>query len=104
MRGVEVTFDFEAELWEWDARDEASWVFVTLPVEVADEIRDIGLSRRGFGSVRVKVRCGRSEWSTSVFPDSRSGSYVLPVKKPVRRAERLEIGDTAAFEIDIALD
>jgi hypothetical protein len=101
---VEVTFDFDAELWEWDARDDTSWVFVTLPLEVADEIRDLGLTRRGFGSVRVRVRCGRSAWSTSVFPDSKSGSYVLPLKKPIRRAEGIEVGDTARFEIDITLD
>jgi len=101
---MEATFSFEAELWEWDARDDASWVFVTLPIEVGEEIRDIAPPRRGFGSVRVRVRLGGSAWATSVFPDSRSGSYVLPVKKPVRRAESLEIGGTAAIELDVAIE
>ena len=36
---MEVTFEFDAELFEWDARDDASWVFVQLPLDVADEIR-----------------------------------------------------------------
>jgi hypothetical protein len=99
---MEATFEFSGELWEWDARDDSSWVFVTLPVDLAEDIRDMALPRRGFGSVRVRVRCGSSEWQTSVFPDSGSGSYVLPLKKAVRTKEKLGIGDIAAFEIDVA--
>ncbi len=99
---MEVTLSFSAELYRWDARDDASWVFVTLPAEVADDIREMPLPRRGFGSVKVRVRCGASEWRTSVFPDSRSGSYVLPLKKAVRAREGIDVGDTAAFELDVA--
>lgn len=99
---MDATFEFSADLYEWDARDDASWVFVTLPADLAEDIRDMGLPQRGFGSVKVRVRCGSSEWRTSVFPDSKSGSYVLPLKKAVRTRERLEIGATAVFEIDIA--
>ena len=99
---VDATFGFEAELFEWDARDDASWVFVTLPVEVAEEIRDMSLPRRGFGSVKVTARLAEMQWRTSVFPDSRSGSYVLPVKKSARTKAGVDIGDTARFEIDVA--
>lgn len=98
---MEATFAFTAELFEWDARDDASWVFVGLPVDVADDIREMVPSTRGFGSVPVTVRCGSSEWRTSVFPDKRSGSFVLPVKKAVRSKERLRIGGTGDFEIDV---
>jgi hypothetical protein len=85
---------FRAELWEWEAK--AGWFFLTLPEELADDIRartDDGL-RRGFGSVRVEVTIGGTTWRTSVFPDTSSGSYVLPVKKPVRTAEGIDPGDT----------
>ena len=98
------TLEFSAELFEWDARDDASWVFVALPVDLAEAIVDMALPRRGFGSVKVTVRCGTSEWRTSIFPDSRSGSYVLPIKKAVRARQRLEVGDIATFEIDIDPD
>ena len=67
----------------------------------AEDIEDMVPPRRGFGSVPVVVRCGTSEWRTSVFPDSRSGSYVLPVKKAVRAKQGLEIGEPADFEIDV---
>ena len=90
---------FRAELWEWEAK--GGWFFVTLPDELADDIRartDDGL-RRGFGSVRVEATVGESTWRTSVFPDTTSGSFVLPVKKPVRTAEGIEPGDT----VDVSL-
>ena len=96
------TFRFEAELYRWDARDDASWVFVTLPLEGADEIRGMAPPERGCGSVKVGVRTGTSEWRTSVFPDKASGSYVLPLKKAVRRAEGIDIGEVAGFEVDVA--
>jgi hypothetical protein len=99
---MEATFVFEAELYEWDAKQDASWVFVTLPFDLSEDVRDMELPRRGFGSVKVRVRVGASEWRTSIFPDSKSGSFVLPVKKDVRNRENLDIGERARFEIDIA--
>ena len=98
---MEATFAFTAELFEWDARDDASWVFVSLPVDVAEDIREMVPSKRGFGSLPVHVRCGTSAWRTSVFPSKESGSFVLPVKKAVRTKEGLEVGGTGDFEIDV---
>jgi Domain of unknown function (DUF1905) len=97
---MDATFEFTAELYEWTG--DAAWVFVALPGDLAEDIRDMELPRRGFGSVKVRVRIGATEWRTSVFPDSRSGSYVLPVKRAVRDAEGIDIGDAVDFEIDIA--
>ena len=93
-------FDCTAELWRHEG--EAAWYFVTLPHDVADEIADLQETkpaRRGFGSVRVEVTVGDSTWRTSVFPDSKNRSYVLPVKATVRRAEDLDDGDTVALRL-----
>ena len=93
---------FEGRLHAWHEEQPDSWVFVALPPQLSDEIDDALTSPpRGFGSVRVTVRCGSSEWSTSLFPSKEAGSYVLPVKKPVRRKEELEPGDTAVFELTV---
>ncbi len=84
-------YEFDAVLWRWQARTD-SWTFVSLPAEVADEVLEVaGPLARGFGSVRVEVTVGRTTWRTSVFPDSTRGTYVLPIKKAVRRAEGLEV-------------
>ena len=93
---------FEAELWIWDARRDDSWTFVSLPAEASEEIRELSAGpRRGFGSVPVQVSIGTSTWRTSVFPDSASGVYVLPVKRAVRRAEGLEAGDVASVTVEL---
>ncbi|WP_380283957.1 DUF1905 domain-containing protein [Kitasatospora purpeofusca] len=97
-----MVFDFEAELWIWDARRDDSWTFVSLPVEASEEIRDVAAGpRRGFGSLRVRVTLGDSAWQTSIFPDSTRGCYVLPVKRAVRKAEDLEPGDLAAVTVEL---
>jgi hypothetical protein len=97
---MRVTFD--AELWIWDARRGDSWTFVSLPADVAAEVRDIaGGSRRGFGSLRVRAAIGGSTWSTSIFPDGQRDTFVLPVKKTVRRAEGVEAGDVATVTVEL---
>jgi hypothetical protein len=94
-------YDFTAELWEWDAKP--TWHFVTVPVEVSDEIaaRMEGFTR-GFGSVRVTVRVGGSAWATSVFPDSKQQAYVLPIKKAAREAEGLTVGAEVRVHLELA--
>ena len=94
-------FTFTAELWEWDAR-EGAWTFVTLPQPIADQIDDLVDQPGGFGSVKVNVQIGSTEWSTSLFPDKGSGSFVLPIKKAVRTAESLDTGDEAEVSISVA--
>jgi hypothetical protein len=96
-----VKVSFEGELWLWDARRPDAWTFVTLPASESEEIRDlVGGQRRGFGSVRVRVTIGSSTWTTSIFPDSQAG-YVLPVKRPVRVAESLDVGEVAKVTVEL---
>jgi hypothetical protein len=92
----EEVWEFTAEVWA--SESVGSWAFVTVPRDVGEEIALLSGPPTGFGSVRVEVRVGRSTWRTSVFPDKVRG-YVLPVKKAVRRAESLEIGDPARLRL-----
>jgi len=94
--------EFEAELWLWSAKEGDSWVFVTVPEDLSDEIRERSGPPRGFGSVRVEVTIGATTWRTSVFPNSQEpGCYALPVKKAVRRSEGLDIGETAVIRLRV---
>ena len=98
-----MTYEFDAELWLWQARS-TSWTFVSLPPDVADEVLDVAGGRsRGFGSLRVEVTVGATTWRTSIFPDSGRKTYVLPVKKAVRTAEGLSAGSTARVHL-VVLD
>lgn len=95
-----VTWHFEAPLWLWDARQTDSWTFVSLPPDVADEVLDAGEgAARGFGSLRVEVTVGTTTWRTSVFPSKGLGTFVLPIKRAVRRAEGLDDGDHAQIRL-----
>ena len=83
----------------WVAQN-GSWHFVTLPFDLADDIDDGAPDARvGFGSVRVEVTIGSSTWNTSVFPDTKASSYVLPVKQAIRRAERIGDGDRVTVSL-----
>lgn len=93
------TCRFTAELWQWQA--EGGWFFVTLTPEAAALVRERPRPPRGFGSVRVRATIGDSSWETSVFPDSTSGSYLLPVKKEVRSAEGVDEGDPVEVRLAI---
>jgi hypothetical protein len=96
------SFSFSAESWRYPGK--AGWVFVTLPTGTADEILDAEPPTGGFGSVRVSVRIGGTTWRTSLFPDRRAASFVLPIKRPVRDAESIEIGDTVDVTVEIVTD
>jgi hypothetical protein len=98
---VAEAWEFDSEL--WSAEQFAAWAFLTLPPEVADDVRLLSGPPRGFGSVRVEVRLGGSVWRTSVFPDKARG-YVLPVKSAVRRSERLELGDRVRLTLALVSD
>ena len=93
---------FRAELWEHDG--DGAWHFLSLPHAEADEIEATAAeARRGFGSVRVEVTIGSTTWRTSVFPDKRRATYVLPVKRAVRRAEGLVAGSSVDVRLRVLL-
>ena len=95
-------YSFASEVWEWESQ--ASWYFVSVPEEAADDIeQQFGGRAGGFGSIRVEVTIGATTWRTSLFPDSARKTYVLPVKKAVRRAEDLDAGSIAAVELRVVI-
>src|SRR5688572_28560336 len=94
---------FEAELWRWQARTDG-WTFVCLAPGTFGEIRELaGVQPRGFGSVKVAAQRGDTRWTTSIFPDTTSGTFVLPIKKAVKVAERIDDGDVVTVELDLQL-
>ncbi|MFP5326311.1 MAG: DUF1905 domain-containing protein [Acidimicrobiia bacterium] len=97
-----MTYSFTAELWLWEG--DGAWHFVSLPEDVADEIEHLyGASAAGFGSLRVEVQVGDTTWRTSVFPDRKRATYVLPMKKAVRAKEGLAAGDAVAVALDVVV-
>ena len=99
------TIRFSAPLWRWTGGSSGAWFFLTIVGEPAEHITGHALMRRlelgqarGFGSVKVSARIGGTSWRTSVFPN-RDGSWILPVKAAVRRAECLGENDILDAEL-----
>lgn len=99
-----LAFEFSSELFVWQG-GQASWYFIRVPVGPSQELREQmeGLTN-GFGSIRVEVAVEESVWRTSLFPDSSSNTYLLPVKKQVRRAAEIEEGDVVDVSIVVLLN
>lgn len=96
------SYAFAAPLWVHPG--EGGWHFVTVPPDVSAEIAErTSGARQGFGSVRVAVAVRGTAWRTSLFPDAASRAYLLPVKKSVRAAARLEADDVLEVEIDVEM-
>jgi hypothetical protein len=105
LRRVTPSYEFHAEVWLNPG--EAGWHFVTLPADVADDIKErTAASSRAFGAVKVTADIGGHSWQTSLFPDTKRGTYLLPVKKTVRDKAGIGAGDTVevrlAFQPDNA--
>ncbi|WP_417433756.1 DUF1905 domain-containing protein [Hoeflea sp.] len=94
----EQRYQFDAELWLYAAA-RAPWHFITIPADVASQIRFMAGKTRGFGSIRVRARIGETSWATSLFPDKATGSYFLPVKADVRRRAAIAAGDRVSVEL-----
>lgn len=94
-------YKLKKEVWLYPG-DKGAWHFVNIPKKESAEIREsFGGQKRGFGSHRVEVKTGKTTFLTSIFPDSKSGCYLLPLKAAVRKKEKFGSGDVISFSIKI---
>ncbi|HUR25376.1 MAG TPA: DUF1905 domain-containing protein [Candidatus Thermoplasmatota archaeon] len=98
-----LTYRLRGKVWTYEGGAAGGWHFVTLPKGPAKEIRMLlgGATGRGWGSVRVSATIGATTWQTSIFPDKKAGSFLLPLKAEVRQAEGIGAGDTIDFVLEI---
>ncbi|MFO0388357.1 MAG: DUF1905 domain-containing protein [Alphaproteobacteria bacterium] len=95
-------YSFKAAIWLYQGK--AAWHFVTLPKAISQEIRVLSFDKQAaWGSVRVSVTIGSTSWKTSIFPDTKAGAYLLPIKADVRKKEKIEAGDTVTVKLEAAV-
>jgi len=101
-------FKSKVNVWGGDSLDSSAWRFARVPENISEKIKDLqkkevqkGKKRRGWGAVYAKAKTKKSEWLTSIFPDRRSATYILPLKKQIRHQENLYDGDEFTFNIEI---
>jgi hypothetical protein len=97
MQG-KIKYQFSAVIWQYGAA--GSWHFVSLPMELAKEIREnLRWQEEGWGRLKAVAKIGNSEWETAIWFDTKTGTYLLPLKAEIRRKETLAAG----LEINVIL-
>jgi hypothetical protein len=86
----------------WLYPGKGGWHFANLSPRQSAAIRARVAGRRvGWGAVPVRVRIGKTEWDTSLFPDKKTNSYLFAIKAEVRKAERIRAGDTVTALVTV---
>jgi hypothetical protein len=81
-------------------RGPAPWYFVAVPQEQSEDIKAMSsFLTYGWGVIPVRVRIGKTEFKTSLFP--KDGRYLVPIKASVRKAEKLKEGDTVTVHLEV---
>jgi hypothetical protein len=90
----------KAEIWLYPAN--AAWHFISVPAATSANIKkQFADYHRGWGSLPVKVKLGKTSWQTSIFWDSKRKSYLLPLKSAVRKAEGIGEGDSVNLQLTV---
>ena len=93
-----MNIEFTGKIWFW--RGPAPWFFVTIPEEESRDIKAISnFVTYGWGVIPVRVRIGKKEFTTSLFP--KDDRYLVPVKASVRKAENIEEGDEVTIRLEV---
>jgi hypothetical protein len=93
-------YKFTARIWLYPGL--AGWHFITVPKSISEDItHNFADKKRGWGSLPVMVSIGKTSWRTSIFPDTKIGSYLLPLKADVRKREKIHADDTIELQLEI---
>lgn len=93
-----MNLEFTGKLWFW--KGPSPFYFVTVPEEPSRDLHFIsGSVTYGWGMIPVTVQIGRTVWQTSLWP--KDGGYVVPIKVSVRRAEKIDEGDTISVRLEV---
>lgn len=95
-----MNFEFEGTVFRWAANP--AFFLVSLPKDASDEIHEIseGLTN-GFGSLKVEARVGSVVWRTSIFPESKTGLFDLPLKAEIRKKNGLVEGSLVSVSVEV---
>lgn len=97
-----MTYEYTVSAQVWKYEGKGGWYFISVPSKLSAQISDaFGPKKRGWGSIPITVRTGLSVWQTSLFPDSRTRMYLMPLKASVRKAESIHDGDTVVFTVTL---
>jgi hypothetical protein len=75
----------------WSHSSPSGWHFVSLPEEMANEIRkNFGWQEEGWGRLKAVAKIGFTEWETAIWFDKKNNTYLLPLKASIRKKEKIQ--------------
>ncbi|WP_052600757.1 DUF1905 domain-containing protein [Bacteriovorax sp. Seq25_V] len=96
-------YTFKGKIWKYQGK--GGWYFVTIPKALAKKIRDVHyVSEEGWGRLKTSATINTTTWSTSIWYDTKIGSYIIPVKAIVRKSESLTDGSLVKIDLVFSLD
>lgn len=91
MKPKGIKFKFTTKPWQYTGP--GGWHFVSLPVEMAKEIREaLRSEEEGWGRLKATAKIGSSEWNTAIWFDTKKNTYLLPLKAEIRKKENISTG------------
>jgi hypothetical protein len=85
-----IKYKFAASPWQYQGP--GGWHFVSLPKNLAMEIRNaLKSEEEGWGRLKAIAQIGNSEWKTAIWFDTKLNTYLLPLKAEIRKKENLII-------------
>lgn len=92
-----INYQFHAKPWKYQGP--SAWYFVSLPLDLAAEIREnLKSEEEGWGRLKAAAKIGNTEWKTAIWYDTKSKTYLLPLKAEIRKKEKI------GLEIEIAVE
>lgn len=76
-------YTIHAKVWKWEG--DMAWYFINLDTTLSEKIRE----SRGKGMVKIQVQIGKSSWNTSLLYHTEARTYLIAIKKLIRRKEQL---------------
>jgi hypothetical protein len=86
----------KGKVWVWPGN--TPWHFISLDKKLAEEIRILFPKTP---LIKIKAKVGKTEWDTAFFRESKTKSYIMPLKKKVRLAEDIWEGEEVTVAVEI---
>lgn len=95
-----ITYSFSGKIWKHEST--GAWFFVSMPKDLSLEIRSqLQWQEEGWGRMKASARIKNVEWKTAIWFDKKKNTYLLPLKKEIRRKAHLELDDVISVEVSL---
>jgi len=85
---AKLQYQFSGKVWRYAGA--GGWHFISLPEPLSVEIRNLlKAEEEGWGRLPATARIGETTWFTAIWFDSKSQTYLLPVKADIRKKEKI---------------